>query len=96
MKGYEIEFSLKPHQTQKLYPAQLNQTQQELLSQGIKDMISKGAVTLQTLPVGGFLSTLFLVPKNDGGQRPVINLKKLNSHKMEGIHTLKSLLQKGD
>ena len=66
-------------------------------------MISKGAVTeLQTLPVGGFLSTLFLVPKKDGGQRPVINLKKLNSFinaphfKMEGIHTLKSLLEKGD
>ena len=103
VKGYEIEFSLKPHQTQKPYPAQLNQTQQELVSQEIKDMISKGAVTeLQTLPVGGFLSTLFLVPKKDGGQGPVINLKKLNSFinaphfKMEGIHTLKSLLQKGD
>ena len=68
-----------------------------------QDMISKGAVTeLQTLPVGGFLSTLFLVPKKDGGQRPVLNLKKLNSFinaphfKIEGIHTLKSLLQKGD
>ena len=102
VKWYEIEFSLKPHQTQKPYPAQLNQTQQELVSQEIKDMISKGAVTeLQTLPVGGFLSTLFLVPKKDGGQRPVINLKKLNSFinashfKMEDIHTLKSLLQKG-
>ena len=82
VKGYEIEFSLKLHQTQKPYPAQLNQTQQELVSQEIKDMISKGAVTeLQTLPVGGFLSTLFLVPKKDGGQRPVIYLKKLNSHK---------------
>ena len=103
VNGYEIEFSLKPRQTQKPYPAQLNQTQQELVSQEIKDMISKGAVTeLQTLPVGRFLSTLFLVPKKDGGQRPVINLKKLNSFinaphfKMEGIHTLKSLLQKGD
>ena len=56
VKGYEIEFSLKPHQTQKPYPAQLNQTQQELVFQEIKDMISKEAVTeLQTLPVGGFL-----------------------------------------
>ena len=66
-------------------------------------MISKGAVTeLQTPPEGSFFSTLFLVPKKDGGQRPVINLKNLNSFinaphfKMEGIHTLKSLLRKGD
>ena len=40
--------------------------------------------------------------KKDGGQRPVINLKNLNSFihaphfKMEGIHTLKSLLKKDD
>ena len=54
------------------------------------------------MPQGGFVSTLFLVPKKDSGQRPVINLKNLNSFveapyfKMEGINTLKSLLQKGD
>ena len=53
-------------------------------------------------PEGGFHSTLFLVPKKDGGQRPVINLKALNSFsavqhlKMEGIHTLKDLLRPGD
>ena len=63
----------------------------------------KRAVTeVQISPVGEFFSTLFLVPKKDGDQRPVINLKKLNSFmdaphfKMEGIHTLKSLIQEGD
>ena len=52
-------------------------------------------------PSGRFLSTLFLVPKKDGGV-PVVNLKSLNTivevphFKMEGIHTLKSLLLKND
>ena len=50
----------------------------------------------------GFISNVFLAPKKDGGQRSVINLKKLNEHvhtehfKMEGTHLLKDLLRKRD
>ena len=49
----------------------------------------------------GFLSTIFLIPK-DGGQRPVINLMSLNAFvhmkhfKIEGIHVLKDLQRAGD
>ena len=68
-----------------------------------KKLLSKGAVTeVHHAPSDSFYSTLFIVPKKDGGQRPVINLKQLNAFvqnhhfKMEGIHTLKSLLRQGD
>ncbi len=49
-----------------------------------------------------FVSTLFAVPKKDGGTRPVINLKEVNQFlnyrhfKMEGIHLLRDLLQPQD
>ena len=67
-------------------------------------MLSKGAIKEIHPPESreGFYSNLFLVPKKDGGTRPVINLKKLNEFippqhfKMEGIHTLKDLLKEND
>ena len=70
----------------------------------IKSLQDKGAIhkapMLDKEP--GFVSSLFMVPKKGGGQRPVINLKALNnfveySHfKMEGIHMLRDLLRKDD
>ena len=50
----------------------------------------------------GFISSLFVVPKKDGGNRPVVNLKPLDQHityehfKMEGIHMFRDLLKLGD
>ena len=66
-------------------------------------MVQKGATTqVERQSEEGFLSTLFLVLKKDGGHRPIINLKKLNQFiphhhfKMKGIHMLKDLLRQGD
>ncbi len=44
-------------------------------------------------PRGGFISSVFLVPPKDGGQRPVINLKRLNEW---GIHVVKDTICRGD
>ena len=48
------------------------------------------------------MSSVFAVPKKDGGRRPVINLKEVNQFlkyhhfKMEGTHLLRDLLQPND
>ena len=62
--GYKMEFISQPYQFKRPHPSPLSQNQQELVSQEISEMISKGAITeLRTPPESGFFSTLFLVPK---------------------------------
>ena len=103
VKGYHIEFHTTPHQTWRPQPPQMSQSWEDIMQTELQKLIAKQAVTEVTMQVEGvFHSTLFLVPKKDGGQRPVINLKPLNcfvqTHhfKMEGMHDLKNLLREGD
>ena len=65
-------------------------------------MLEKGSISKVCHSKGEFLSSLFLISKKGGVNRPVINLKDLNRvilykyFKMEGLHCLKYVLQKGD
>ena len=68
-----------------------------------EDSSSKQAIQLTECPLErDFYSNIFVVPKKNGSQRPVINLKPLNSYvhseyfRMEGIHTPQDLLGQGD
>ena len=104
VSGYKIAFIQQPWQRQPPRKLTFAQAAEDSLRKEIINMESKHAIS-EITPDGtdqGFYSQLFLVPKKDGGQRPVINLKKLNSFtrtehfKMEGIHILKDLLKPGD
>ena len=100
--GYQIEFISLPQQVKRSHPIQYALDQKQLILEEIKELLGNGAVSELAYTEGGFHSNLFLVPKKDGGQRPVINLKTLNSFvqpqhfKMEGIHTLRDLIKPGD
>ena len=101
VQGMQIPFMEIPVQTsfQNQPPSLKNAT---LIDVEVQDMLQKGAI-IEVLPCKDqILSPVFLVPKKDGGNRPVIILKKLNQYieyqhfKMEGIQALKSLIKKGD
>ena len=103
VRGCRIQFASDPYQSRRPHPIKFNQSHSTLIKQEVKELLFKGVIVEnQTPPTESFHSTLFLVPKKDGGQRPVINLKALDEFvsaphfKMEGIHTLKTLLQPGD
>ncbi len=102
IKGLRIEFLYPPSQLRKPLELTFSGREAEALLSEIKGMQSKQAISTISQPVGGFYSQLFLVPNKDGGQRPVINLKKLNSFvktehfKMESIQTLKAKTRRLD
>uniref|UniRef100_H3ALL6 ribonuclease H n=1 Tax=Latimeria chalumnae TaxID=7897 RepID=H3ALL6_LATCH len=101
--GFKIEFVSLPVQS---FPPQdlvFSQEQQALVQTEIVSLVQKQAISRVNPGVDpGFISSLFLVPKKDGGFRPVINLRALNKvvvychFKMEGIHLLRDTLQSQD
>ena len=72
------------------------------MEMAIKDLLSKGAIRKVQPKDDQLTSTLFLVQKENGDYRPIINLRALNrflekeSFKMEGLQVVKSLIQQGD
>ena len=103
VRGYQIDFVAKPHQGSLPTPPHYTLEQVTLIQEELAKLLQKQAIQPVECPSEtDFYSNIFLVPKKDGGQRPVINLKALNSFvhpehfKMEGIHTLKELLGQGD
>ncbi|CAC5372561.1 unnamed protein product [Mytilus coruscus] len=80
----------------------LNQKEKHLMSTEVRKMLTKEVIVPVKPCRDQFLSNWFLVPKKDGGQRPVLNLKQLNQHvmyqhfKMEGLFMIKDLLKVGD
>ena len=108
IQGYEVDWVSNPSQTRRPRELTFPEAEANGLSKEIESLLQKEAVSEVSLPGEkttsdqGFVSQLFAVPKKDGGIRPVVNLKVLNSYvqqvpfKMEGIHLVKDLLRPGD
>jgi hypothetical protein len=76
--------------------------QRKLLRQEISQLLAKRAIEPVKDGSPGFHSSMFVIPKRNGGHRPVFNLKRLNQHldaphfKMETLRQVAPLIQQHD
>ena len=100
-QGYRLEFNRTPPTKLNCPSSSLSQVQTIVMDQEVHDLMKKEVIEV-CLDLDGFFSPIFIVPKKDGGWRPIINLKALNQYlntqhfKMESIYTLRDILKLGD
>jgi hypothetical protein len=86
-EGLHLKFVSKPPKSGIRTTNLLNIVHMSNILEEVKKLLGKGAIEL--VPPGqesqGFYSTFFIVPKKDGGLRPILNLKPLNVY-MEKSH----------
>ena len=103
---FHINFSHTPplaHSPPLHQDPSMTKEQAMILSEEIHSLLEKSAIMCLPPQLGpGFYSNVFVVPKRDGGWRPIINLQKLNNYihcphfKMENIFSLRDISKKGD
>ncbi|XP_060741844.1 uncharacterized protein LOC132856323 [Tachysurus vachellii] len=79
-RGYRIQFSSRPPGFQGMLPTIVGGHQAVFLQEELCSLLEKGAIEHVPLPEqdSGFYSRYFVVPKKDGGLRPILDLRALN------------------
>ena len=101
VQGYHLEFVSRPPYRSPPQNPVVSKEQEEILDSEVETLLLKQAI-LKTELQEGFFSSIFLVPKKDGGWRPIINLKDLNQYlqvqhfKMETNSCLKDVVRKDE
>ncbi|XP_053593379.1 uncharacterized protein LOC103579263 [Microplitis demolitor] len=101
IRGYDIPFKTRPIQL--IDPREPTWSSSDALRvQGAVDkLLQKKAIEVCTDADDQFVSTYFLIPKPDGSDRFIINLKKLNDYietehfKMEDLRSARHLIDRG-
>lgn len=80
-RGYRLQFRQRPPPfTRVRMTTVTDPVQADCLAEEIKTLLEKEAITEVSMSVqqAGFYSTYFLIPKKDGGLRPILDLRPLN------------------
>ena len=79
-RGYSLQFARRPRRCEARVETTVKTEVAHLLRAKIAKLLSKGAIEPLSLAQseGGLYSRYFLVPKKDGGLRPILDLRQLN------------------
>ncbi len=103
--GYTLQFGRNPPRFDGVHLTVVNSASKaSVLQQEVSSLLQKGAIeeVPQSEVERGFFSRYFLVPKRDGGLRPILDLRRLNlslykgKFKMLTMRTIMSQVQEGD
>ncbi len=103
--GYTLQFGKNPPRFDGVHLTVVNSASKaSVLQQELSSLLQKGAIeeVPQSEVEQGFFSHYFLVPKRDGGLRPILDLRRLNlslykgKFKMLTMRTIMSQVQEGD
>ncbi len=103
--GYTLQFGKNPPRFDGVHLTVVNSAAKaSVLQQELSSLLQKGAIeeVPQSEVERGFFSRYFLVPKRDGGLRPILDLRRLNlslykgKFKMLTMRTIMSQVQEGD
>ncbi|KAK7878584.1 hypothetical protein WMY93_030420 [Mugilogobius chulae] len=93
-KGYSIQFKRRPPKFDGVRLTVVSDPDRSLaLRQEIQELLQKGAIEVvqSSEQLKGFYSNYFLVPKKDGGFRPILDLRRLNRYvKVLRFHMLRT------
>ncbi len=103
--GYTLQLGRSPPRFDRVQLTVVNSASKaSVLQQELSSLLQKGAI--EEIPQSdieqGFFSRYFLVPKRDGGLRPILDLRRLNfslykgKFKMLTMKTIMSQIQGGD
>ena len=103
-EGLKLIFKCHPPITGTRITKFQNCVQRQCILDEVDDLLKKSAI--EVVPKDqeglGFYNTFFIVPKKDGGHRPILNLKPLNVYlknqhfKMETLRSIIQALEQGD
>ncbi len=96
-RGYSLQFARRPPHFSGVVSTSVQGENARVLRSEVMTLLEKGAIEMVSpaLSESGFYSRYFLVPKKDGGLRPILDLKRLNHALMRRpfrMITLKQIL----
>ncbi len=79
-RGYSLQFARRPPRFSGVVSTSVQGENARVLRLEVMTLLEKGAIEMvpPALSESGFYSRYFLVPKKDGGLRPILDLRRLN------------------